>query len=139
MADLGYVGEIVQVRTEVITQLVERNVTPVVSPISLGLDGQTYNVNADHAACALASALNAGVLDFVSNVPGVLHQGSIIPTLTPEGAENLIVSGVIRDGMVPKVRAALAAVNQGVPRARIVNLVGLGRAGGTSFIGEETL
>ncbi len=138
-ADLGYVGEIVQVRTAVITQLLEQGVTPVVSPISLGLDGQTYNVNADHAASALAAALNANLLDFVSNVPGVLKQGRVIPALTPFQVENLIVSGVISDGMVPKVRAALAAVNQGVPRARIVNLAGLGAAGGTSFIGKEIL
>jgi acetylglutamate kinase len=138
-ADLGYVGEIVQVRTVVITQLLEQGVTPVVSPISLGLDGQTYNVNADHAACALAAALNANLLDFVSNVPGVLKQGQLLPALTPFQVENLIVSGVISDGMVPKVRAALAAVNQGVPRARIVNLAGLGAAGGTSFIGKEIL
>ncbi len=138
-ADLGYVGEIVRVRTVVITQLLEQGVTPVVSPISLGLDGQTYNVNADHAACALAAALNANLLDFVSNVPGVLKHGHVLPTLTPFQVENLIVSGVICDGMVPKVRAALAAVKQGVPRARIVNLAGLGAAGGTSFTGKEIL
>lgn len=132
-ADLGYVGEIVEVRTEVITQMVRQGVTPVVSPISLGIDGQTYNVNADEAAGALAQALNANLL-FISNVPGVLHRGSVIPSLTAKEAESMITDGVIREGMVPKVRAALAAVAQGVPRARIVDLDGLAKGGGTAFM-----
>jgi len=108
--------------------------TAVISPISLGLDGQIYNVNADEAASAVALALHASRLNFVSNVPGVLHDNSIIPTLTITQAERLISSGVIRDGMVPKVRAALAAVAQGVPQARIVNLAGLAEASGTTFL-----
>ncbi len=133
-ADLGYVGEITQVRTEVISQLMAGGITPVVSPISLGLDGQTYNVNADHAAGALAAALGASVLDLISNVPGVMDQDVLIPVLTTARTRELIASGVIRDGMVPKVNAALAAVAQGARRARIVNLAGLAGAGGTSVI-----
>ncbi len=133
-ADLGYVGEITQVRTEVISQLMAGGITPVVSPISLGLDGQTYNVNADHAAGALAAALGASVLDLISNVPGVMDQNVLIPVLTTARTRELIASGVIRDGMVPKVNAALAAVAQGARRARIVNLAGLAGAGGTSVI-----
>ncbi len=140
-ADLGLVGEVVQVRTEVITQLVEQAVTPVVSPISLGLDGRTYNVNADHAAGALAGALSASLLDLVSNVPGVLQQGRVIPTLTLAQAEQLIASGVIQGGMLPKVHAALAAVTQGVQRARIIDLASLSRPdsshAGTTFIAHE--
>jgi acetylglutamate kinase len=133
-ADLGYVGEITQVRAEVILQFVTGGVTPVVSPISLGLDGQTYNVNADHAAGALAAALGASLLDFISNVPGVMDQDTLIPILTASRTRELIASGVIRDGMIPKVNAALAAVAQGARRARIVNLAGLAGAGGTSII-----
>lgn len=140
-ADLGYVGEIVRVRTDVITQLIECGATPVVSPISLGLDGHAYNVNADHAASALARALAAELLDFVSNVPGVLYQGGVVPLLTLSQTEHLIADGTIRDGMVPKVRAALAAITQGVARARIIDLDGLadpGRVqGGTSFTVQE--
>ncbi len=140
-ADLGYVGEIVRVRTEVITQLIEDGATPVVSPISLGLDGQVYNVNADHAASALAQALGAELLDFVSNVPGVLDQDGVVPLLTLSQTEHLIADGTIRDGMAPKVRAALAAISQGVARARIIDLDGLARPdrvqGGTSFTVQE--
>lgn len=133
-ADLGYVGEIVQVRTEVVLQLVAGGATPVVSPISLGLDGQTYNVNADHAAGALAAALGARLLVLISNVPGVTDQGTLIQTLTASRIRELIASGAIRDGMVPKVSAALSAVALGVQRARIVNLAGLIGDGGTTII-----
>lgn len=135
-ADLGLVGEIVEVRSEVITQLIAAGVTPVISPISLGPDGQHYNVNADEAASALALALPATLLDFVSNVPGVLHQGETLPLLTPARIQQLIDQEVIREGMIPKVQAALKAVSQGVARARIVNLAGLAQ-GGTTFVHQE--
>jgi acetylglutamate kinase len=131
--DLGFVGEIVQVRVEVVHWLMAQGMTVVLSPISLGLDGQIYNVNADEAAAALALAFGAELLDFVSNVPGVLHGEMVIPSLTPLQTEQLIASGVIRDGMVPKVRAALHAIACGVPQARIVNLAGLRSSGGTLF------
>ncbi len=132
-ADLGYVGEIVSVNVSLIQQLAERGFTAVLSPISLGLDGHTYNVNADEAASAVAKALEASVLNFVSNVPGVLHNGTIVPRLTRTQTESLIATGVITEGMIPKVRAACTAVAQGVPQARIVNLAGLAADGGTLF------
>lgn len=133
--DLGYVGQIVQVRPALLRSLLTQGITPVISPISLGLDGQIYNVNADEAAGALAQALPARLLTFVSNVPGVLDPaGQLIPRLTPAQTQALIHSGTIRDGMVPKVHAALAALNQGVPQARIVNLAGLANGGGTLFL-----
>ncbi len=132
--DLGLVGDLVQVRIEVIAQLIAQQVTPVISPISLGLDGQAYNVNADEAAGALALALSAQVLDFVSNVPGVLQGGVVITSLNRSQAEDLIASGVIIDGMIPKVHTALAAVEQGIPKVRIVDLAGLSGDGGTAFI-----
>lgn len=132
-ADLGLVGEIVQVRHELIQQLTSQGLTTVLSPISLGTDGQIYNVNADEAAGAVALALGAELLNFVSNVPGVLRENAVIPSLTPTQTELLIANGVIRDGMVPKVKAALDAITKGVPRARIVNLAGLTGPGGTLF------
>lgn len=132
-ADLGFVGEIVQVRAELIRSLMSHGLSVVLSPISLGLDGQMYNVNADEAASALALACGAELLDFVSNVPGVLCEEKLLPSLTMVQTEQLIASGVIRDGMVPKVRAALDAINNGVPQARIINLAGLRGSGGTVF------
>jgi acetylglutamate kinase len=133
-ADLGYVGTVVGVNAALLEQLVAQGVAPVVSPVSLGLDGQIYNVNADEAAAAIAAALGAGLLSFVSNVPGVLDDaGQPLPTLSAATTEQLIASGVIHGGMVPKVRAALDGLQQGVSRARIVDLAGLGNGGGTVF------
>jgi acetylglutamate kinase len=132
-ADLGLVGGIISVRAELLQQLAAMGITAVISPISLGLDGRTYNVNADEAASTIAKALSATMLNFISNVPGVLHNGAILPTLTLAQTESLISDGVITDGMIPKVRAACSAVAQGTPQARIVNLAGLVNGSGTVF------
>ena len=133
--DLGLVGEVTAVRGELLQRLLAGGITPVISPISLGVDGQTYNVNADEAAGAIAAALGAAQLDFVSNVPGVLAGGERLPQLTPDAAEALIAGGVISGGMIPKVRTALDALARGVPRVRIVDLAGLAGAAGTVFSG----
>jgi acetylglutamate kinase len=146
--DLGWVGEIAQTCPAEVVSLLARGVMPVISPISLGLDGRTYNVNADHAASALACALGAAELVFVSNVPGVLVGASatgvsaagrrLLPgtpysRLTATQAETLIAGGEIKGGMIPKVRSALAALERGVPQVRIVDLEGLTTGGGTRF------
>ncbi len=132
--DLGLVGEIESVRTDLLLNLSAQGITAVISPISLGQDGFIYNVNADEAASAIALALHADLLDFISNVPGVLHNGRVVPQLSAAQTEALINQGIINGGMVPKVRGALTAVAQGVPRARIVNLTGLLQSGGTIFL-----
>ncbi len=132
--DLGLVGEIVNVRASLLKSLADQGITAVISPISLGQDGFIYNVNADEAASAIALALQADLLDFISNVPGVLKNGQVVPQLTANQTENLINQGVINGGMIPKVRGALTAVAKGVPRARIVNLTGLIQSGGTVFL-----
>ncbi len=131
--DLGFVGEIVQVRADLLQQFADLGITTVLSPISLGLDGLIYNVNADEAASAVALATGASELDFVSNVPGILRDGTVIPMLTATETEQLIVDGIISGGMIPKARAALEALDQGVVQIRIVNLAGLAAAGGTLF------
>jgi acetylglutamate kinase len=133
-ADLGYVGEIVDVRADLLRQLAGLGVTAVLSPISLGRDGLTYNVNADEAAAAVATALDASLLDFVSNVPGVFNGRAVLPRLTAQQSEQFIQQGVISGGMIPKVRAALDAVARGVRQARIVDLAGLAGDGGTLFL-----
>lgn len=131
--DLGYVGEVVQVKVDILHTLLDRQMTPVVSPISLGMSGtQIYNVNADEAAAAIAGAVQAP-LTFISNVPGVLDaQGQLLADLTMQQTIDLIDQGVINGGMIPKVRAALQVLERQVPQARIANLAGL-RAGGTLF------
>lgn len=134
--DLGLVGEIAMVRSGLLTAITALGIIPVISPISLGLDGVTYNVNADEAAGAIAHSLSAGTLDFVSNVPGVMHEDRLLPLLTSTEAETLIAGGVITGGMIPKVRTALDALARGVNQVRIVNLAGLGTGGGTLFSGN---
>ncbi|MDP6792981.1 MAG: acetylornithine/succinylornithine family transaminase, partial [Anaerolineales bacterium] len=131
--EIGYVGEIVEVRTKVIRDLVRDGVTPVISPISLGTDGQHYNVNADEAAGAVAAALQAEQLLFLSDVPGVMRDGTVIKQLTPTGAAALIENGVVHLGMIPKVRAAVGAIENGVAQARIINLAGLSSGIGTTI------
>jgi len=134
--DLGLVGEVTAVRLPLLRHLLQAGIIPVISPISLGDDGQTYNVNADEAAAAIAAALGADTLDFISNVPGVLAGGELVPYLTPDEAEALIADGTISGGMIPKVRAALDALARGVAQVRIVDLVGLRGGGGTVFSGQ---
>lgn len=135
-ADLGLVGEIVSVRSAFLNHFAMQGIIPIISPISLGEDGQTYNVNADEAAGAIAQAIAADSLDFVSNVPGVLQGEHLLAHLTSMQANALIDQGVVSGGMIPKVRTALEALDRGVPRVRIVNLSGLSRGGGTVFASE---
>lgn len=130
--DLGRVGKPVSVRGEVLCDFTARKIVPVVSPISLGDEG-AYNVNADSVACAIAAALNADAVVFVTNVPGVIQNDQVVPSLTARQAESLIKSKVIFGGMIPKVRAALDAVAGGAKVARITNLEGLMNGGGTMF------
>jgi len=132
--DLGMVGRIVSVHTEALETLLKHGLVPVISPISLGLDGKTYNVNADHAATAIAAAIGASALVFLSNVPGVLIGNGAAPLLTPTRIESLIGNNEINGGMIPKVRSALEALAGGVSEVRITNLRGLLNGGGTRVI-----
>lgn len=131
-ADMGRVGRITHVRAEVLLGLCEQGVVPVVSPISLGPDGR-YNVNADHAAGAIAAAIHAAHATFLTNVPGVQIGAEVAPYLTVAQAQDLIDQQVITGGMIPKVHAALAAVASGVQKAIITDLPGLCAGTGTVF------
>jgi len=130
--DLGRVGKVTKVRGEVLQQFTANKIVPVVSPISLGSDG-AFNVNADSVACAIAVALNADAVVFVTNVAGVMKDDQVIASLTASEAEALIKSKIILGGMIPKVRAALDAVTGGARAARITNLDGLLSGAGTVF------
>lgn len=129
--DLGWVGRVAHIRSEVFKHLLAEGITPVISPICYGPDGSIFNVNADHVAQALAIALTADLLIFISNVPGVLRDETLIPHLTAPEAERLIAEQVIVAGMIPKVRSALEAVSGGVKAVKITNLVGLQQETGT--------
>lgn len=132
--DMGFTGEIVHVRGEVITDALAQGVTPVIAPVSLGDDDPTnYNVNADHVAGAIAAAIQAERVVFLTNVEGVLVNGAPVAQLTAAQAQELIEDGTIFGGMIPKVKTALGVLQTGVPRAAITNLTGLKSHGGTVF------
>jgi acetylglutamate kinase len=133
---LGRVGAVQKVNEGPLQALLALGFVPVVSPVSLGADGQSYNVNADHAATALARALRATKLIFVTNVPGVQVAGRTVRALVATQAEELIRDGIVSGGMIPKVRAALEAANAGVYQAVITDLAGLAAEGGTAIVHE---
>ncbi len=132
---LGFVGKPSRVRGGLIEAWLAAGLVPVIAPMSLGDDGEIYNVNADHVAGAVAVAVDAAMLTFVTNVPGVLDAGGqLVERLTAAQAEVLIADGTARGGMVPKVRAALEALASGVGKVRIADLDGAASGGGTVFI-----
>ncbi len=116
---LGRVGRIVRVRAELIERLLAAGFVPVISPISRGVDGQPLNVNADDAAAAVAGALGAAELLFLTDVDGVRDGMGEREVLTLAEAAALIGAGIARDGMVVKLDAAAAALSAGVPSVRI--------------------
>ena len=134
---LGRVGQVQEVNAEALVRLLKLALVPVISPVSLGEDGLTYNVNADHVAAGLARALHASKLIFVSNVPGVQVGDGATPLLTLSEIEGLISDSVITGGMIPKVRAAMDAVSSGVSRAVITDLDGLTQGTGTMVMQGE--
>ncbi|MBN8591053.1 MAG: acetylglutamate kinase [Anaerolineae bacterium] len=134
--DMGFTGQIVRVRGEVITDLLAQGVTPVVAPVCGG-EANNFNVNADHVAGAIAKAVGAARVVFLTNVEGVLvgSPAAVVPTLTPAQTQALIDDGTIFGGMIPKVQTALGALAGGVRQAVITNLKGLQAGGGTVFAG----
>ncbi|HLU65075.1 MAG TPA: acetylglutamate kinase [Kofleriaceae bacterium] len=119
--DLGLVGEVTAVDRRVIDRLLPEFI-PIVAPIACADDGQTLNVNADPFAAAIAVALGAEKLVLLTDVPGVVDGGgALIPSLTPERARELIATGAVKGGMIPKIENALAALEQGVRKVHIID------------------
>lgn len=134
--DMGFTGEVVSVRGEVIAELLERGITPVVAPVSLG-QRSSFNLNADPVAGAIAAAIGAQAVVFISNVAGVLVGEKRAACLTRSQALDLIERRVIRGGMIPKVESALAVLSSGVPKAVITDLDGWMKRGGTTIVGSR--
>ena len=123
--DLGYVGDVTEVRVKVIKKEILEGSVPVISPVAEGLDGKPYNVNADTAAGRVASALRARRLVYMSDVPGLLANpadpSSLISTLRVGQVDDLKKAGVIDKGMRPKVASAIRALQEGVQRVHFID------------------
>ena len=118
--DIGHVGQVASVDTSVVDMLVHGDFIPVIAPIGIGEDGRSYNINADLVAGKLAETLAAEKLILLTNTPGVLDaEGNLLTGLEAAEVERLIDEGVIKGGMLPKVRCALDAINNGVTAATI--------------------
>jgi acetylglutamate kinase len=122
--DLGFVGKIKQVNPAVVIEAIHSGRVPVISPISANEKGESYNVNADSAAAALAAAAGCTDLVFITDVPGVLVDGQTRASLTVKEAQTLITDGIIKGGMVAKIESAFEALNQSVPRVHIIQWQG---------------
>jgi acetylglutamate kinase len=123
--DLGYVGEVVEVKVKLIKKEISEGYVPVISPVAEGHDGKPYNVNADLVAGRVASALRARRLVYMSDVPGLLAAppdlNSLISTLKVSQVDDLKKRGVIDKGMRPKVMSAVRALNEGVQRVHFID------------------
>jgi acetylglutamate kinase len=123
--DLGYVGEVTEVKVKLIKKEIADGFVPVISPVAEGYDGKPYNVNADVVAGKVASALRARRLFYMSDVPGLLSAPpdpeSLISTLRTSQVDDLKKSGVIDKGMRPKVASAVRALQEGVQRVHFID------------------
>lgn len=120
--DLGFVGRPAKVNPHVVNTLVAADMIPVIAPVAAGPDKQTYNINADTAAGAVAGALGATRLLMLTDVAGVLDkQGALIPDLTVSAAKALIADGTITGGMIPKLETCIEAVESGAEAAVIMD------------------
>jgi acetylglutamate kinase len=121
---MGFVGKIAAVNPAAVLDAMAKKEVPVVSPISGDAQGQSYNVNADSAAAALASAAGCTDLVFITDVPGVMVNGEIIATLSVAEARDLIADRTISGGMVAKMESVFEALDGGVPRVHVIQWQG---------------
>ncbi|SFR86292.1 acetylglutamate kinase [Anaeromicropila populeti] len=123
--DIGFVGDIKEVDASLIDTLLDNDFIPVIAPIGLGYDYQSYNINADDAACAVATAIGAEKLAFLTDIEGVCKdpadKSTLISVLTLDEARSLIDDGYIGGGMLPKIKNCIDAVENGVSRVHILD------------------
>ena len=123
--DIGFVGDVKEVNCDLINTLIDNDFVPIIAPIGLDDEFQNYNINADDAACAVATAIGAEKLAFLTDIEGVLKdpedKDSLISILTLKDAEGLIDDGYIGGGMLPKLKNCIDAVRGGVSRVHILD------------------
>mgnify|MGYP003205287398 CR=1 FL=1 len=123
--DIGFVGEVTKVEPKILEDLLEKDFLPIIAPIGLDDDYNTYNINADDAACAIAKAINAEKLAFLSDIEGVYKDkddpSSLISELHVDEAQKLIDDGYVGGGMIPKLKNCIDAIEEGVNRVHILD------------------
>ena len=123
--DIGYVGEITEVNPKILEDLLERDFLPIVCPIGMDANYETYNINADDAACAIAQAVQAEKLAFLTDIEGVYKdpadKSTLISELTVSEAREMIADGFIGGGMLPKLNNCMEAIEKGVSRVHILD------------------
>ncbi len=119
--NLGFVGEIVKVNTEIISILMGEDYIPVITPIGSTKNGTKLNINADFAAAAIANAIHADHCLFVTDVEGIMIQGKLVQQIDTKKIEQYIHEGEITGGMIPKVTSAVGAINKGLQSVKIVS------------------
>ncbi|MBW2941219.1 acetylglutamate kinase [Zhongshania aquimaris] len=120
--DIGHVGEVEAINTEVLDMLINSDFIPIIAPIGVGPDGASYNINADLVAGKIAEVLKAEKLMLLTNIEGLMDKsGKVLTGLSTEQVDALIADGTIYGGMLPKIGCALSAVNAGVTSAHIID------------------
>ena len=120
--ELGFVGKPNKINNEIIKNALDKNLTPIISPLGLGKDNQTFNINGDTAAGAIAKSLKSRRLLLMTNVEGVLDKNkNLISEINSSDANEMINAGTISGGMIPKIKTSLDAVNNGVTGVAIVD------------------
>jgi len=120
--DIGLVGEVVSVNTRIITSLIENQFVPIIAPVGVGKDNETYNINADLVASRVASSLKARKLILLTDIEGVLDDhDNLVSSLTIDDAERMTARGVITEGMIPKLQCCIEALKGGVEKVHIID------------------
>ena len=123
--DFGQVGSIVRINPEILSSLTKDGYIPVVSPVAIGEDGQTYNINADTAAGEIAASLKASKLIYMTDIKGIYRdlkdESTFIPSIDEAGVEQLKKDGIITKGMLPKIDSAIRAIKSGVEKVHIID------------------
>ena len=120
--DIGLVGEVVSVNSRIIESLIDNQFIPVIAPVGVGKDNETYNINADLVAGHVSSSLKAKKLVLLTDVEGVLDgDGKLISSIRARDAEKMIAKGTITEGMIPKLQCSLDALNGGVEKVHIID------------------
>ena len=119
--DLGHVGEVSGINPSVLNTFIDSDIIPVIAPIGVGKNGETYNINADLVAASIATVVKSEKLILLTNTAGIMQDQKLLTGLSPTKVEQLIKDGIIFGGMLPKVRCAIDALQSGVHTAHIID------------------